>query len=101
MRCSTVFVEPPNAISTAMASRNDSLVITFLAVTPLLTSSTIIIPVYFASLSLSAETAGAVPFPGSDMPIASESIFRVFAVNIPAQEPTPGQAAFSSSTSSS
>ena len=46
-------------------------------------------------------TAGMVPLPGRPRPRASVRQFMELAVNMPAQEPQPGQAHSSSSSSSS
>ena len=68
---------------------------------PFSTSSMICIPASFASRIRSAQTAGIVPFPGRPIPRTSVRQFIELAVNIPAQEPTPGQAHPSASRSSS
>jgi len=47
--------------------------------------------------SSNGSTAGTAALPGSDMPSASPIEAMVLAVNIPAQEPSPGQAARSNS----
>ena len=58
-------------------------------------------PACFAKRNRSAYTAGIVPLPGSAMPIASLRQDMEFAVNMPEQEPQPGQALFSQKSSSS
>ena len=58
-------------------------------------------PAYLAMRMRSADIAGAVPLPGSAMPMASHRQFMLLAVNMPAQEPHPGQAAFSNQRSRS
>ncbi len=50
--------------------------------------------------SSAGSAAGTAALPGSDIPRASPIEAMVLAVNIPAQEPTPGQAIRSSSRSS-
>ena len=54
------------------------------------TSSIIFIPVCLASLTLSAYTAGIVPFPGRAIPRISVRQFIELAVKSPAQLPHPG-----------
>ena len=68
---------------------------------PARTSSMTATPASLASRSRAASTAGMVPFPGRASPRASIMQFMVLAVNIPAQEPQPGQQASSISLSSS
>ena len=62
-------------------------------------SSMTFIPAVLARRMRAACTAGIVPFPGRARPRASERQFMELAVNIPAQEPQPGQAQSSSSLS--
>ena len=57
-------------------------------------------PAALASRIRPASTAGMVPFPGRAMPSASARQFMLLAVNMPAQEPQPGQARSSISRSS-
>ena len=59
------------------------------------------IPAVFARRTRSAYTAGIVPFPGRPRPRTSVKQFMEFAVNIPEQEPQPGQELPSISASSS
>ena len=61
----------------------------------------IFMPAALASAMRAACTAGIVPLPGRPMPSASVRQFMELAVNMPAQEPQPGQAHSSSSSSSS
>ena len=49
-------------------------------------------PAFLARRSAAAWTAGMVPLPGRPMPRASVRQFMELAVNMPAQEPQPGQA---------
>jgi len=91
-RCSAVFDDPPNAMSTEMAFLKASRVMMSLGFRPFLTISMIAMPVSFASRTLAASTAGMVPFPLRAMPSASERQFMEFAVNIPLHDPAPGQA---------
>ena len=100
-RCSEVFVEPPKARSTRSAFSKASAVMMAEGRRSRFTSSMTCIPASLARRIRSAQTAGIVPFPGSPIPSASVRQFIELAVNIPAQEPTPGQAHPSASLSSS
>ena len=91
-KCNAVFEDPPNAISTATAFSNASFVIMSSGLKSAFKTSIICIPAFLASLALSENTAGTVPFPGSPIPSASVKQFIVFAVYIPEQEPQVGQA---------
>ena len=91
-KCNAVFEEPPNAISTATAFSKASLVIISFGLKSFFNTSTICIPAFLASLILSENTAGTVPFPGSPIPNASVRQFIVFAVYIPEHDPHVGQA---------
>ena len=96
-----MLVELPRAISTLIAfSKAFGLAIS-LGLIFFSSNSITLIPVFLASLRRPAETAGIVPLPGKANPSASVRQFMEFAVNIPEQEPTPGQALFSSSVKSS
>ena len=66
-----VFVEPPVATIILAAFSREFLVIMSLAVTPLFTSSTILMPVISPDLNLSDAVAGIRDEPVRDMPIAS------------------------------
>ena len=99
-RCSAVLVEQPSAISNASAFINAFSVRMVWGRISLLKTSSARIPVFFASRILSAMTAGIVPLPGKASPSASVTQFMELAVNIPEQEPQPGQAASSISASS-
>ncbi len=100
-RWSEVLVEPPKAMSTVIALAKASAVMIAEGLMPFSTSSMTCIPASFASRIRSAQTAGTVPFPGRPIPRTSVRQFIELAVNIPAQEPTPGQAQPSASRSSS
>ena len=54
-----------------------------------------------ATSSLRPSSAGTIAVPAGEMPSASKAIAIVFAVNCPPQAPAPGEAASSSSCSSS
>ncbi len=90
-----MFVEQPKAMSTERAFLKAVSVMIFLGVSCFSIRLTICIPAFLASLIRSDITAGIVPLPGNPMPIASVKQFMEFAVNMPAQEPQVGQAAFS------
>ena len=94
-------VDPPRAISSAMALKKASLVIISLGLISLFTRSTAFIPVCFASRTLSEKTDGMLPLKGRDIPSASDKWLIVLAVNIPEQDPAPVQALHSYSMSSS
>ena len=100
-RCSTLFVEPPRAISMRSALNTASLVMISRAVRPSRRRCIIFMPVSLARRLLAENTAGIVPFPGSAIPRASVMQFIVFAVYIPEQLPQVGQQAISISASSS
>lgn len=99
--CSTVFDEPPMAISSTRALRNDFAVTKSFARGgfSIFASSTIRRAARRQYSTRSGESAAMVPLPGSAMPSASQRQFMLFAVNIPEQEPGPGQAVHSSSWS--
>ncbi|CAM3446881.1 hypothetical protein HELA111659_10285 [Helicobacter labetoulli] len=95
--CKIVFVLPPIAISTTKAlctafafkilrNLNFSLKLESSAI------STMRLAPCLSSSSLSGVRAGIVPLPGNATPIASQSVFIEFAVNIPLQLPPLGQA---------
>ena len=92
MRCSTVLVEAPIAMSTVSAFLKAAGVIISEGFMSRLKSSIIAAPVRFASASLAEYTIGMVPLPGSAMPKASVRQFRLFAVNMPEHDPHVGQA---------
>ena len=92
VRCSTVFVEPPKAMSHSMALRMAAALTMSRAQTPFLSSSITFMPACFAKRMRSEYTAGTVPLPGSAMPRASHRQFMEFAVNMPEQLPQVGHA---------
>ena len=92
VRCSTVFVEPPKAMSHSMALWTAAALTMSRAQTPCSRSSITFMPACFARRMRSEYTAGIVPLPGSAMPSASHRQFIEFAVNIPEQLPQVGHA---------
>ena len=99
-RCNVVLVEPPSAMSSAMAFSNASLVKICDGLRSSLTSFMICLPVALANRSLNALFARDVAQYGSDNPRASVMHDIVLAVNIPLHEPHPGHAFSSISYSS-
>ena len=90
--CRTVFVEPPIATSSANAlSMLFSVMRSFGSGPPALAISTARRAAALQSSLRSGATAGIVPLPGSARPIASQRQFIELAVNMPEQEPQPGQ----------
>ena len=83
-------VEHPKAISTVSALINAFSVIMSLGRIFFSRSSITFIPACLASLILSENTAGIVPFPLSPIPKASVRQFIEFAVYIPEHEPHVG-----------
>ncbi len=73
-RCSTALVEPPNAITTAIALSKASLVRMSRAVMPRRSSSTTACPLRRAKPSRRRSVAGGAALPGSDMPSASAAL---------------------------
>src|SRR3954469_22861391 len=100
-RCRTAFVEPPRAITTAMAFSNASRVMICRAVMPRRNSPTTAWPDRCAKPSRRRSTAGGAAEPGRGMPRASPTAAMVFAVYIPPQAPSPGQIARSMRSTSS
>ena len=100
-RCSTALVEPPNAITTAIAFSNASLVRMSRAVMPRRSSSTTAWPLRRANPSRRRSVAGGAALPGSDMPSASAALAMVLAVYMPPHAPSPGQIARSMASTSS
>ena len=92
-------LEQPKAMSAARAFLKPSRVIICLAVIPFSSISITCIPACLASAILRPLIAGIVPLPGRPRPKTSVRQFIEFAVNIPEQEPQPGQAAYSNSLS--
>ena len=91
-RCSTVLEEQPSAISQASPLRNDFSFTISLGRISFSTISITAIPAFFASWIRAEYTAGIVPLPGNAIPSTSHRQFMELAVNIPEQEPQPGQA---------
>ena len=90
-RCSTALVEPPNAMTTAIAFSKASLVMMSRAVIPRRSSSTTAAPDSRAYRSRRRSGAGGAALPGRDMPIASAALAMVLAVYMPPHAPSPGQ----------
>ena len=94
-------MEPPSAMTTAMAFSNASLVRIWRAVIPLESRFTTASPDLRANPSRRRSVAGGAALPGSDMPSASAAAAMVFAVYMPPQAPSPGQMARSMVSTSS
>ncbi len=94
-------MEPPSAITTAMAFSNASRVMTWRAVMPCRSISTTACPERCAKPSRRRSTAGGAAEPGSDIPSASPTEAIVLAVYMPPQAPSPGQMARSIRSTSS
>ena len=94
-------VEQPSAISVVSAFSKAAGVTISLGRRFLSRSFITCIPAVLASRIRSAYTAGIVPFPGSPRPKTSVRQFMELAVNMPEQEPQPGQLIPSISASSS
>ncbi len=99
-RCSTALVEPPKAMTTAMAFSNASLVMICRAVIPCRSSPMTASPDLRAKPSRRRSVAGGAAEPGMDMPMASATDAMVLAVYIPPQAPSPGQIARSMASTS-
>ena len=99
-RCSTAFVEPPSAIVTAIAFSNASFVMIWRGRRSISMRFITARPDSYAKSSRRRSTAGGDAEPGSAMPIASLIDAIVFAVNMPAHEPSVGHARRSISPSS-
>ena len=99
-RCSTAFVDPPNAITTAIAFSNASRVMICRAVIPLAIIPMTASPDARAMPSRRRSTAGGLAEPGSAMPSASAALAMVLAVYMPPQAPSPGQIARSIASTS-
>ncbi len=99
-RCSTALVDPPKAMTTAMAFSNASLVMIWRAVIPRRSISTTASPDLRANPSRRRSVAGGAAEPGIDIPIASATDAMVFAVYMPPQAPSPGQMARSMASTS-
>ena len=92
VRCSTLLVEQPRAMSTRRALANALGVRTSRGRRPISRTFMICMPACLARRMRAAATAGMVPLPGSAMPMASLRQFIELAVNMPEHEPQPGQA---------
>ncbi len=90
-RCSTALVEPPSAMMTAIAFSNASLVMIWRGRRSSASRCITARPDSYAKSSRRRSTAGGDAEPGSDMPIASAIDAIVFAVNMPAHEPSSGR----------
>ncbi len=100
-RCSTALVEPPKAMTTAMAFSNASWVRIWRAVMPFSSIRTTASPDRFAKPSRRRSIAGGAALPSRLRPIASPTLAMVLAVYIPPQAPSPGQIARSMASTSS
>ena len=100
-RCSTLFVDPPSAMSTAMAFSIACRVTIRRGVRFCRRHSITIRPASRASAGRRGSTASIVAQPVGDIPSASSRQAMVLAVPIMEQDPGPGSAAFSISVSSS
>ena len=100
-RCSTALVEPPNAMVTAMAFSNASLVRICRAVMPRRSSSTAAMPLRRAKPSRRRSTAGGAADPGSDMPERLRGRGHGVGGVHAAARPLAGQMAFSISVTCS
>ena len=91
-RCSTALVEPPRAVTRAMAFSKASLVRISLGRMPRLIRPSTARPAERQSTRLAAEMAAWAELLGRLMPMASMADAMVLAVYIPPQEPAPGMA---------
>ena len=99
-RCSTALVDPPRALTTAMAFSNASRVRMSLGRISLRSRFSTATPLAWAKSSRRLSGAGGDDDPGSAMPRASATAAMVLAVNMPAHDPSLGQAPHSISLSS-
>ena len=99
-RWSTALVEPPTAITTAIAFSKASRVRIWRGRRPALIAATSTLADSAALSAFSSSSAAMVDEQGRLMPIASMTDDMVLAVYIPPQEPAPGQAFRSTSSSS-
>ena len=86
-------MEPPSAITTAMAFSKASMVMIWRAVMPWRSISTTASPERCAKPSRRRSTAGGAAEPGRLIPSASATAAIVLAVYMPPQAPSPGQIA--------
>ena len=96
MMCSTVLEEQPMAISARRAFSKAWGVRISLGRISCSSRFITCSPVFLASRTRAAWTAGMVPLPGRAMPMASVRQFMELAVYMPEQEPQVGQASSSS-----
>jgi len=99
-RCRTLFVDPPSAMSTAMAFSMASRVTIRRGVRFCRKHSMTSRPASRARAGRRGSTASIVAHPVGDIPSASRRQAMVLAVPIMEHEPGPGRAAFSISVSS-
>ena len=100
MRWRTEFVDPPNAIVTAIAFSSDSFVMMSFVVMPRLRRFTTASPDMRAKTLRLRWIAGGAAEPGRDMPMASAAEAIVLAVYMPPHAPSPGQTARSMASTS-
>ena len=99
-RWSTAFVEPPVAMTPAIALWIDLRVMIRRGSRPLRSTSMTSRPVWYAISSLCGSGAGTPLKPIGEMPSISNAVAIVLAVNCPPHAPSPGQAAHSTALSS-
>jgi hypothetical protein len=99
-RCRTPLVEPPEAVTAAIAFSSEALVIRSLGRRPARRTSMTRRPASKAASPLLASWAGTADGPIGLMPNISKAIAIVLAVNCPPHAPTPGLAASVISSSS-
>ncbi len=100
-QCSTALVEPPVAITTAIAFSIDLRVTMSRGLMPFRMASSSTSALFAALSFFSASSAAMVEEYGSDSPIASMEVDMVFAVYMPPHAPTPGSAQRSMQSKSS
>ena len=100
MRWSTALVEPPRAMTTAMAFSKAALVMIWRGRMPSRSRFITACPLAKATSARRRSIAAADAEPGNDIPMASPTEAMVLAVNMPAQLPMVGQAARSMASSS-
>ncbi len=100
-RCSTAFVEPPDAQTAMIAFSTASRVMMSRGLTLRRSTSIAARPTSNAASSLRGSMPGIALASANDMPRNSITIDIVFAVYCPPQAPAPGQAAISSVVSCS
>ena len=100
-RCSTALVEPPLVATAAIAFSSDSRVMMSLGRWPRASTSITSLPASTATSLLRPSIAGTIAAPAGEMPMTSNAIAIVLAVNWPPHAPEPGEAASTSSSSCS